>query len=93
MKRFLYVFAFVAAVATVAFVENRAEAQTQAQAPQTSGLPQAHRKMLTIYCVGCHNSGAKIGGLALDGLTAQAPTANAATWEKALKKLRKLTRY
>lgn len=44
--------------------------------------------MLNTYCIGCHNSRAKIGGLALDGLDLQAAADNAEVWEKALRKLR-----
>jgi mono/diheme cytochrome c family protein len=85
MKRFFLTFAFVATIATVVFVQNRADAQGR---PQIVGGPEAHRKMLNTYCLGCHNSKIKVGGLALDGLNLQSPVANAETWEKALKKLR-----
>jgi mono/diheme cytochrome c family protein len=56
-------------------------------AAQTSQL-QAHQALLNTYCIGCHNSRAKIGGLALDGLDLQAAADNAEIWEKALRKLR-----
>ena len=56
----------------------------------------AAQKTVDTYCVGCHNSKAKAGGLALDslsldpstGLGASAIHANADIWEKALRKLR-----
>jgi mono/diheme cytochrome c family protein len=56
----------------------------------------AARKTVDTYCVGCHNSKAKAGGLALDslsldpstGLAASGIHANADIWEKALRKLR-----
>jgi len=44
--------------------------------------------MLNTYCISCHNSRAKIGGLALDRLDLQAAADNAEIWEKALRKLR-----
>ena len=44
--------------------------------------------MLNSYCLGCHNSRAKIGGLALDSLDLQAAADSAEIWEKALRKLR-----
>jgi hypothetical protein len=44
--------------------------------------------MLKTYCFGCHNSRAKVGGLALDALDLQAAADNAEIWEKALRKLR-----
>jgi hypothetical protein len=50
--------------------------------------PDPHQVLLNTYCIGCHNSRAKIGGLALDGLDLQAAADNAEIWEKALRKLR-----
>ncbi len=44
--------------------------------------------MLNTYCVGCHNARLKTGGLVLEGLSTQQVAADAATWEKVLKKLR-----
>jgi hypothetical protein len=44
-----------------------------------------HQEMLKTYCMGCHNSQAKAGGLALEGLSLQD---NAEIWEKVLRKLR-----
>jgi hypothetical protein len=44
--------------------------------------------MVTTYCVTCHNSRLKTGGLALDGLDLAAPANDAQIWEKALRKLR-----
>jgi Protein of unknown function (DUF1592)/Protein of unknown function (DUF1588)/Protein of unknown function (DUF1585)/Protein of unknown function (DUF1595)/Protein of unknown function (DUF1587) len=55
---------------------------------QTPATPDPHRAMLTTYCVGCHNTRTKIGGLALDSANLQTPAADAQTWEKALRKLR-----
>ena len=85
MKRLLYTFALLATLATVALIQDRAEAQS---GMQVTGGPEAHRNMLNTYCVGCHNSRLKIGGLAMDSLGLADPTANAGTWEMALKKLR-----
>ena len=44
--------------------------------------------MLNTYCTGCHNTRAKVGGLALDDVDIQAAGDNAEIWEKALRKLR-----
>ena len=85
MKRLLYTFALLATLTTLALVQDRAEAQS---GMQVTGGPEAHRNMLNTYCVGCHNSRLKIGELAMDSLGLADPTANAGTWEKALKKLR-----
>ncbi len=50
------------------------------------GAPAA-RKTVDTYCVGCHNSKAKAGGLALDTLSLDALHENADVWEKTLRKL------
>ena len=47
-----------------------------------------HHEMLNTYCVTCHNTRAKMGGLALEGLNLQAAADDAEIWEKALRKLR-----
>jgi mono/diheme cytochrome c family protein len=57
-----------------------------AQGGQT-GAPAA-RKTVDIYCVGCHNSKAKAGGLTLDTLGLAQLYEHADVWEKALRKLR-----
>ena len=46
------------------------------------------RQMVQTYCVTCHSTRARMGGLALEGLNPQAAAANAEVWEKALRKLR-----
>jgi mono/diheme cytochrome c family protein len=74
-------------------------AVVQTSAVQTSAAAQAdqHRAMLNTYCVTCHNTRLKTGGLALDGavLDRLSPSADgqsaaddAQIWEKALRKLR-----
>ncbi|HEY7390990.1 MAG TPA: DUF1592 domain-containing protein [Bryobacteraceae bacterium] len=55
--------------------------------------PAAHaqdpyRAMLTTYCFTCHNTRAKIGGLALEALDLHNAPDDARTWEKVLRKLR-----
>ncbi len=52
-----------------------------------TGTDQYHA-MLSTYCFTCHNSRARIGGLALDALDLQAAPNDAHIWEKALRKLR-----
>lgn len=83
MKRFLFLSAFLVLIASMALLQNRAIGQTPAAA-----APDQHRAMLNTYCVGCHNSRAKVGDLALDGLDLRTAENNAETWEKALRKLR-----
>jgi Protein of unknown function (DUF1592)/Protein of unknown function (DUF1588)/Protein of unknown function (DUF1587)/Protein of unknown function (DUF1595)/Protein of unknown function (DUF1585)/Planctomycete cytochrome C len=64
-------------IAVLVLIASTAAAQTN-----------PHQLMLNTYCIGCHNSRAKIGGLALDGLNLQAAADSAEIWEKALRKLR-----
>src|SRR6185369_16799579 len=45
-------------------------------------------EFLNTYCVTCHNERTKTGGLALDSLDVANVAAGAATWEKAVVKLR-----
>jgi hypothetical protein len=80
-KLFVYVSAVLVLIASLAAFETRAVGQTPAG-------PDQHRAMLNTYCVGCHNTRLKIGGLALDGLDLQAAADSAEIWEKALRKLR-----
>src|SRR6478672_7327638 len=74
MKRLLYVSAVLVLIASPAAAQLNPR--------------QAHQAMLNTYCIGCHNSRAKIGGLALDGLDLRAAADSAEIWEKALRKLR-----
>ncbi len=83
MKRFLCLSALVALIASPALLRDRAAGQTP---PAAATDP--NRAMLNTYCVGCHNARLKTGGLVLQGLNTQQVAADAATWEKVLKKLR-----
>ncbi len=60
----------------------------EAQAPAARAAGDPHKAMLDRYCVGCHSTQLKTGGLALDRVNLQAVWNDAATWEKALRKLR-----
>jgi mono/diheme cytochrome c family protein len=84
MKRLIYVSVLLGI--GLAAIPPRAEAQVPS-ASAAEGPGQFHT-MLTSYCVTCHNTRLKTGGLALDGLDLQAPANNADIWEKALRKLR-----
>jgi hypothetical protein len=77
MTRALCILAAVAVLTTGAVGQVRPE----------SGAEQA-KKTLDTYCVGCHNSRAKAGELALDTLSLDAVHQNADVWEKAIRKLR-----
>src|SRR5262245_63861112 len=79
MKPFTSVSALLVLLASPVSLEIRAAGQTAAN---------RHQEMVTTYCVTCHSTRAKMGGLALEGLDLQAAAANADIWEKALRKLR-----
>src|SRR5690349_5974999 len=46
------------------------------------------RETLDRYCVTCHNQRLRTGGLTLDGLDVSKPGADAAIWEKVVRKVR-----
>jgi mono/diheme cytochrome c family protein len=76
MKRFICVGAFLLLITPVAVIA------------QTPAGPDQNRALLNTYCVTCHNSRLKTGGLALDALNLQSAPDDAQIWEKALRKLR-----
>src|SRR5262245_7235321 len=85
MKQFISVSALLVLIASPAVMQTSAVSAV-AQADQ-------HRAMLNTYCVTCHNTRLKTGGLALDGevldrLSLQSAGDDAQIWEKALRKLR-----
>src|SRR5437868_6498321 len=45
-------------------------------------------ELLSTYCVKCHNSTLKTGGIAFDGMRPEDVSKNAETWEKVVRKLR-----
>jgi mono/diheme cytochrome c family protein len=83
MKRLICVSALLALIASPGVLQ-KAAGQTAA------GSPDQHRALLTTYCVTCHNTRLKTGGIAFDALDLQAASddAGAPIWEKALRKLR-----
>ena len=84
MKRFLPLSALVAVIGSFALLQDRAIGQAPAAA-----APDPHRRLVNTYCVGCHNAKLKTGGLVLEGLnTKPVASADAAVWEKTLRKLR-----
>jgi mono/diheme cytochrome c family protein len=87
VKRLVFASAFLVLIASQALLLTRAVGQTAEKPPAALG-PDHYRAMLSTYCFGCHNSRARTGGLALDGLDLQAAADNAEIWEKALRKLR-----
>lgn len=55
--------------------------------PAVNTAPGA-RKLVTTYCVGCHNAKFKSGDVALDSLDPSAIADGASTWERVLRKVR-----
>src|SRR6185295_5649304 len=84
MKHFLSLTALLVLLASPVSLETSATLQTAAA--QTAA--NRHQEMVQTYCVTCHSTRAKMGGLALEGLNLQAAADNAEIWEKALRKLR-----
>jgi mono/diheme cytochrome c family protein len=87
MKRLLYTSAVLALVVAPALFQGRVAGQTAGPTAATTEV-NPHQAMVSTYCVGCHNSRAKVGGLALDGLNLSAAANDAEIWEKTLRKLR-----
>jgi mono/diheme cytochrome c family protein len=79
MKRLISSSALLVLIASPVCLETGAAGQTAAN---------QHQEMVTTYCVTCHSTRAKMGGLALEGLSLQAAADDAEIWEKALRKLR-----
>src|SRR2546421_753224 len=53
-----------------------------------AGPEQGSWTVIQTYCFGCHNSKARVGGLALDSLSPDRIAEDAKTWEAAIRKLR-----
>ena len=68
MKPFISSIALLVLIASPVSLETRAAGQTAAN---------QHQEMVTTYCVTCHSTRAKMGGLALEGLNIQAAADNA----------------
>src|SRR5438132_3603331 len=67
---------------SVALILSSGQIGAQLQQEQTP------KSVLDQYCVGCHSTRLKTGGLDLESLNLDAPGANAETWEKVIAKLR-----
>ena len=55
---------------------------------QETSSPAIQQADLDRYCISCHNTRLKTGGLSLEGLDVTRPAADAAVWEKVVRKLR-----
>ncbi len=88
MKRPLLLGALLALIATAQAQTRPAAASQSAAAATTAGSSEQAKATIAAYCTTCHNSQAKVGGLALDNLNVDAVANDAAIWEKAVRKLR-----
>ena len=85
MQRGLWTLVVAAFLTAVLAAQTRPDNATLT--PASRGAEQA-RKTLDTYCVGCHNSRAKAGGLALDSIRVDAVHEHPDVWEAAVRKLR-----
>ena len=85
MNRFIFAGALLVLIASPAALQKAAGQTVAAPAP---AAPDQNRAMLNTYCVTCHNTRLKTGGIAFDALDLQAAPDDAQIWEKALRKLR-----
>ena len=86
---FLLLFVLLAAVMSGLIQVSAAQQAPKAPAivPVPSHASSDQRALLDQYCVTCHNSRLKTGGLALDSVDVAQPTAAAAIWEKVIRKV------
>ena len=87
MERSIHLTALAVLIASCVSLQPAASGQTS-PGPEAYQDTTRYHAMLTTYCFTCHNTRAKIGGLALDGLDLRAAADDARIWEKALRKLR-----
>src|SRR5262245_19894442 len=91
MRRYpFFVFLVLLMGINAALLRVSAAPQT-AKAPAISPVPShpsaVQRALLDQYCVTCHNSRLKTGGLALDNIDVAQPQTAVAIWEKVIRKL------
>jgi mono/diheme cytochrome c family protein len=81
---------FVSVSALLVLIGSPVRLETSAPAQTAANRQQEHRQqeLVQTYCVSCHSTRARMGGLSLEGLNLQAAAADAAIWEKVLRKLR-----
>src|SRR5262245_29912352 len=86
MKRLILICGVLTVLtASQAVTQTRPVAQTGSNAGNQADL---FRGMLTTYCIGCHSSQGKAGGLILETRTLDAVPEDAQIWEAAARKLR-----
>jgi cytochrome c5 len=102
VKNVMFIAAMLFVAATVSTTTQSPQRRVRLQADQgpakaghyapaaTADTPVAHQAMVTKYCVGCHNTRNPLPAgapLALDKANFADPAADAATWERVIKKL------
>ena len=65
-----------------------AYAQQPPAAGAASSAPSSHGAVINQYCLTCHNSKLKVGGLALDAIVGESVGQHPEEWEKVIRKLR-----
>jgi mono/diheme cytochrome c family protein len=88
MNKLLWCAAFVLAAATAPALTGASQAPPAASAPAAAVSGPAAAAFLKQYCISCHNSRARAGGLALDALDPAVVEEHAEPWEKVVRKLR-----
>ena len=58
------------------------------QAQESPPPPEPHPRLVSQYCISCHNTDLQTAGLALDAAAARPLSENTAVWEKVVRKLR-----
>ena len=76
-----------AATAVLAIGFVGAPGAQQAPPPVALSTDAPYRAVVTTYCLSCHSSKVKAGGLALDGINTQELGAHQEAWEKVARKL------
>ena len=70
-------------------IQSRAPMLVLLAAPLLPATPPVNREaLLNQYCLQCHSSKVKSGGLVLEGISAIDPSAHPETWEKVVRKIR-----
>ena len=62
--------------------------QAGARGPQAADAPAVHGAVISKYCVTCHNSRTRSGDLSLDSVNLANVAADAAVWEKVIRRVR-----
>src|SRR5262245_31291841 len=84
-------FAVLVAITAMSGLIRVSAAQQSPRSPSIAPVPShgsaEQRALLDRYCVTCHNSRLKRGGLVLEGVDVANPHASNAIWEKVIRKV------